>query len=42
MGKRIFNARSMVDEYLHNTYFTYHLYNGKITNKLRFDVKNSK
>ena len=33
MGWRIVNTRSMIEEYLNSTYFTYHLYNGNMINK---------
>lgn len=36
MGKRLINTRSIVQDYLENTFFTYQVYNGKIANKDKF------
>jgi len=36
MGKRLMNTRSMVQDYLEKTFFTYQVYNGKLTNKDKF------
>ena len=36
MGKRIINTRSMVQDILTKTYYTYQIYNGKIVNRDRY------
>jgi len=36
MGKRIINTRSMVQDILTKTYYTYQIYNGKIVNRDKF------
>jgi len=36
MAWRILNTKSMIEEYLHNMYFTYQIYNGKLVNKDKF------
>ena len=36
MGRRLINTRSMVQDILTKTYYTYQLYNGKILNKDKF------
>lgn len=36
MGRRLINTRSMVQDLLTKTYYTYQLYNGKILNKDKF------
>jgi hypothetical protein len=41
MGRRLMNTRSMVQDILTKTYYTYQIYNGKIVNKDRFLKVNS-
>lgn len=36
MGKRLINTRSMVQDILTKTYYTYQLYNGKLLNRDKF------
>jgi len=36
MGKRLINTRSIVQDYLEKSFFSYELYNGKIVNKDKF------
>lgn len=36
MGKRLINTRSMVQDILTKTYYTYQIYNGKIVNRDKF------
>lgn len=36
MGKRLINTRSMVQDILTKTYYTYQLYNGQILNRDKF------
>ena len=36
MGKRLINTRSMVQDILTKTYYTYHMYNGNILNRDKY------
>ena len=36
MGKRLINTRSMVQDYLEKTFFTYQFYNGKLANRDKY------
>lgn len=36
MGKRLINTRSMVQDILTKTYYTYQIYNGKIVNRDKY------
>lgn len=42
MGKRLINTRSMVQDILTKTYYTYQIYNGKIVNRDKFIKINRK